>query len=697
MNNKFLGYSIKNNCMHVYVFGVHLKFNYFKLKTRLFNDTKIKQNKIVFVNFIKNGYGDNPKYIAEKIIKQKLPYEMVWLVKNPILERKNFPKEIKLVRATSLRALKEFASAKIWVSNVRLNYFIKKGLYKKNGQLYIQTWHGALGIKKIEKDIEHNPDYTEYVKIAKQDSGMEDYLISPSGFDTEILKNSFWFNKEILNIGYPRNDLFFADENFKKKIKNKVRRYFKIDNTKKIVLYTPTFRESKKTDMYDLDFEKIKNELEKKYNEKFLVLIKFHPHLRKKSKEFTKKYKNVLDATNYSDIQELLLTADVLITDYSSSIFDFMLEKKTAFIYANDIAEYTKERGFYLDITKTPFPIAYDNEEFLENIKNFNNESYLLNLEKFIENRKCFDNGLAGKNCVEIIKQYIKEDFNVLKNQYVYDYLKKYSYILNSKSEDGLIDSKSEFRIWQMWWQGEENAPEIVKKCLESVEKYYPNNRVVITSKNLSEYLEIPPIILEKFEKGLIEYAHFSDFIRTALIYKYGGVWIDSTCFLTEPIPNEILEQEVFYFKKPAWEEIKVAPDNYLLKQIIAKYPNDYPIHSGSNWFLVGKQNNVVFEKMYKILLEYWNNENFAIDYFFYHTLLSIIVIHDKYCNNLYNKMLNYSNNPPHLLQKSLDNDFDEEIFNSFKNGSFVHKLRFKKLDKAIKNEKSFLNYILKI
>ena len=111
-------------------------------------NTPIVKNKIVFSNYFGKSYGCNPKYIADEIIRQNLPYELVWLVKNPEEHINEFPKEIRLVRYLSPESYKELASAKIWVDNTRKKPYWEQGLIKKKDQVYIQTWHGSLGIKK---------------------------------------------------------------------------------------------------------------------------------------------------------------------------------------------------------------------------------------------------------------------------------------------------------------------------------------------------------------------------------------------------------------------------------------------------------------------------------------------------------------------------------------------------------------------
>ena len=159
------------------------------------------RNKIVFLNFWGRGYGDSPKYIAEEIIRQNLPFEMVWLVYDMSCE---IPDRIKKVKYYSLKSRIELATARVIISNV------KGGLQfrKKKSQYYIQTWHGGFGVKFIEKEIENSLS-PQYVSSSKHDSSITDLILSGSEFQTKVIKDAFWYDGEIFKKGVPRNDIFF--------------------------------------------------------------------------------------------------------------------------------------------------------------------------------------------------------------------------------------------------------------------------------------------------------------------------------------------------------------------------------------------------------------------------------------------------------------------------------------------------------
>ena len=187
----------------------------------LFNFFKIDDKKIVFDNFNGKGYGCNPKYIAEEIIRQNINCDMVWLVEDFAEE---MPSQIRKVKYGSLKSMYEFATARVWIDNVR-NY---KGIPKKEGQFYIQTWHAGLGLKKAEKDIEKSLS-PEYVKDAKNDGKITDLMLSNCKFITNLYRKSYWYEGEVLEEGFPRNDILI---NIPKHIKEKVYKYFDINDDK---------------------------------------------------------------------------------------------------------------------------------------------------------------------------------------------------------------------------------------------------------------------------------------------------------------------------------------------------------------------------------------------------------------------------------------------------------------------------------
>jgi len=356
----------------------------------------INKKKIVVCSFYGKGYGDNPKYIIDLLLKQKEDLQVIWLLSKKE-DATSLPNIIKPCRINSLRAIYHLATAKIWIDNCR-----KYCCLKKKKQVYIQTWHG-FALKRIEKDVEEHLS-TRYVKNAIKDAKNTDLMISDSKFMTQIYQSAFWYNGEIVEWGSPRNDIFFENKDCQEE---KVKLFYNIEKNKKIVLYAPTFRANQSLDAYGIDYDRLRRCCEKRFGGEFVVLLRLHPNLVAKYKELIRDGKAMINATNYPDMQELLNEADVVISDYSSLMFDFALSKKPCIQFATDIEEYKKDRNFYFEIDKLPFPLSTNNDELEEVIAEFDIEKYQRELDAFFDNVGMVREGKASLLCAEWILKRI--------------------------------------------------------------------------------------------------------------------------------------------------------------------------------------------------------------------------------------------------------------------------------------------------
>ena len=351
----------------------------------------VRRNMIVFTSDVCKTYSCNPKYITEEIIRRGLRYDIVWLVsKNSNVG--DIPEGIEIVDINDAKiCLKKLAEAHIWIDNNRKSKLFNKGLIKKEGQFYIQTWHGSLGIKRIGDDVvlQLTSDRLKFLEIAKIDMSSADVFLSNSIFDEKFLYKNISCKRKIQKLGHPRCDVFFLEENKKRRIYERVHSVLGIPNDVKIVAYMPTFRDTGRADCYNVDFESLTKALEAKFGGKWVIVVKVHPKIKRFSKKIFNFSENVVDASEYPDAQELLSVVDVCITDYSSCIFDFMLTRRPGFIFATDIEMYNNERGFYYPLETTPFPIATTNEELASNILNFDEKKYKSNVEAFLKEKGC--------------------------------------------------------------------------------------------------------------------------------------------------------------------------------------------------------------------------------------------------------------------------------------------------------------------
>lgn len=359
----------------------------------------VNNNKIFMSSFYGKGYGGNPKYIAEELVKQNLGYEIIWVVSGE-KEKKSLPEGIKTCMKGTLKEMFHIATAKVWVDDCRKAIF-----YKRKGQYYIQTWHGDIGLKKIEKDAENKLDIP-YINMAKKDAKCSDLVISGAKWFTTLIRRAFWYDGEILECGYPRRDMLLQnDENQIREIKKELG----VEQNAKILLYAPTFRAHQKNEnsdfsCFDLHWQEVLPAMEEKFGGKWVGLLRLHPGVAKYS-HCLNYPTGIIDVSAYPDMQELLLVSDCVISDYSSSLFEFGVTKKPGFIFALDFADYKDDRDVYFDITKLPFPFSESNEQLLRDISQFDESKYSADMDYFYHSELGIcDDGTASKQIAERIK-----------------------------------------------------------------------------------------------------------------------------------------------------------------------------------------------------------------------------------------------------------------------------------------------------
>ncbi|MGN1154171.1 MAG: capsular polysaccharide synthesis protein [Candidatus Gastranaerophilaceae bacterium] len=280
---------------------------------------------------------------------------------------------------------------------------------------------------------------------------------------------------------------------------------------------------------------------------------------------------------------------------------------------------------------------------FIQKLKSFFfrtlNSIVKLCLELFVFNKRT-RRKLKGNFC----KWYLKNYIDTVENRYI---------------EPKYTDSKP-YRIWQYWDSGVENAPEIVKACMASVEKYKGDiERVILTKDNIKDYVNIPEFIYRMRDKGIIKAAHFADILRTCLLVEYGGCWIDATVYLTEPLPDYIRNSELFVLQN---DETK-----------------DYDGLNMANYFISSKGNSVILRKMRDFLYLYWSLNDFKFNYFFYLHAFTMFTKSSDINRQEWESMKKVSFLSAQVMQDKLLNKYDEEEFDKLKKLSPIHKLTYKK------------------
>lgn len=363
------------------------------------------QNKIVGATMRGRKYGDNPQFIFEELKKLDSNIDFVWLKANGY--EYNLPAWIRGVPYTlTIKTIYELATAKVWIDTHRLRASIRK----RKSQVFIETWHGGLGIKKIEGDIPEVLSNPWDMAEIKNTSKLADVFISNSDHLSKIYRRAFFYKGNIYKCGYPKNDILINPTN---DISLRVKKELGLALNKKILLYAPTFRPEfgycieQDFSVYDINYQKLKETVTKKWGGEWDILVKWHPTMIPYVKRFVHLDSDVRDVTTYNDMQALICSTDVIISDYSSCIFDAALRDIPCFTFATDFEDYKKDRGVYYKMEDLPFPYAKSNEELINNILHYNHEDYLKQWNFFKKRTGLIETGCAGKDIAKKIKSYM--------------------------------------------------------------------------------------------------------------------------------------------------------------------------------------------------------------------------------------------------------------------------------------------------
>lgn len=228
--------------------------------------------------------------------------------------------------------------------------------------------------------------------------------------------------------------------------------------------------------------------------------------------------------------------------------------------------------------------------------------------------------------------------------------------------------------VWICWLQGMEQAPDIVKACYRSVEKYFSKEWkiVVLTKENLLDYVNFPEFVLEKWKKGVITNTHFSDLLRMEILIKYGGLWTDATVLYTDRIPSYMCETNFFTFHHTM------------------RYDNAVVFES---WFIYSVANHPLLLETRDMIYKYWKENNKLKEYFLFHIFFTIAS--EKY-PDLWKQVPVFSDVVPHILASELFEKFSEDRYNQIIKMSCVHKLSYKLNNEKINKPETFYNEILK-
>lgn len=247
--------------------------------------------------------------------------------------------------------------------------------------------------------------------------------------------------------------------------------------------------------------------------------------------------------------------------------------------------------------------------------------------------------------------------------------IKKYSKALPIEEFESHLEEKE--YIWQCWLQGKASAPALILRCFESVEKFKkPNQRIIIiTADNYQNYVSLPDYIIQKWKQGKIPNAHFSDLLRINLLAKYGGYWIDATCFQLGEIPSEIAEQPFFLYHSYG----------------------EFAFTGIQNCFIHSNRNNYIIRKMCGAMNMYWRNEDSPIHYFVFHLMFLALIDIDPLFRSYYQKVPISTDEGMHFLLNAQKENipFSSVLLKEAQYKCFIQKFTYKFSQEIFEDKKS--------
>ena len=375
----------------------------------------IIKNTVLFSSF-DGQYNDNPKYISLKLHEMAPSVMIVWVV-NYEKSCETLPNYVKEVEFGSAEYYKFVCRAEVVIDNLlgwrsflvreeeHFAYVIAKILSRKRkGQCYFSTWHGT-PLKTLGKDSYGLSNKLFFTNL--------NCFLAGCTLTAQALTSGYDHKVPIKMYGTPRNDILFDKTVDVDALKKKL----SIPKDMKVLLFAPTFRNgveySGLKQIEELDFERIFAALEQQFGGRWCVVFRVHQAVlleyNKRKELFVSDSITLVDGNIGEDMAEYLMCADALLTDYSSSMFDYALTGKPCFLYAPDREYYEKvERGFFFNFDSLPFPIAYTNEELIQKIIGFDSDCYERNAQLFLERIGNIEDGHASERVVEDILEFIE-------------------------------------------------------------------------------------------------------------------------------------------------------------------------------------------------------------------------------------------------------------------------------------------------
>ncbi|MFI6647243.1 CDP-glycerol glycerophosphotransferase family protein [Streptomyces sp. NPDC050529] len=317
---------------------------------------------VLYISLGGKQFSDSPRAVYEELVRRGVEVEHIWTTDAGLPE---MPPEARVVGWGSREWYEALARSRYVVVNTAVgDWFVTRP-----GQRVVQTWHGT-PLKKIGKDLLGSPQSSpSYIAGLPHSYRQFDFVVSPNAYTTEIMRRAYSIEGDLLESGYPRNDAFHAPDRDARAAR--VRERLGLPEGKKVVLYAPTWREDQRhaSNLYKLDLRIDLAAAQTELGQDHVLLFRKHPRVHDNVPGAGRGF--VWDVTRYPDIADLYLVADVLITDYSSALFDFAHSGKPMLFFTYDLEHYRDSlRGLYFDFTtRAPGPLLETSEELVKALR----------------------------------------------------------------------------------------------------------------------------------------------------------------------------------------------------------------------------------------------------------------------------------------------------------------------------------------
>lgn len=341
----------------------------------------------VFFEAWRGAYADSPARVSEVLGKRRPDVRRLWASSGAA----TFPAGVERVQRHSAAYFKDLAKADLLVTNDIMTRRLLPGRWTA----YVQTWHGTplklLGYD--ERERAYDPAGAHWTKV-RRDVGRWDYLVSPSPTCTDLLRSAFRYDGQVLETGYPRNDMLLAPE--APVLRETVRRSLGVEE-QKVVLYLPTWRDDRSSIWDHPEVTHLAAHLPRDT----LLWVRGHRNERRFAAR-----PHVRDVSDHTEVGELYLAADVLVTDYSSAVYDFAVTRKPVVLFAPDLETYQAQRGFYFDYEQwAPGPVTRTGAQALDAVA----ESALdrSRYDAFVATFCPYEDGRSGSRLTEFLDERV--------------------------------------------------------------------------------------------------------------------------------------------------------------------------------------------------------------------------------------------------------------------------------------------------